>query len=265
MDAFLLLQPCRTGMEPGSWDGRPAPRSPVPAVPGHTYTRTCKHDPVASPTSQEQLHQLLPGLGRRCCCRCYFLSVFLDIDTSSLHPQDGFQASILFPMATNMEPGNLNPLTRLRQVREEVGEPWPPTHWSLQLHTQLLESQTCGTHQANSAPSGSVQGCAASGASSGPGGQGDTEIPVASASQPSQGLIHLSPGWSMGQMLPSSLQHPAPAAGTPGMPHRAHTSAIVDYSLERGQSKERVSERKGGGRRREQANRISSNQNRRRQ
>lgn len=46
------------------------------------------------------------------CCRCYFLLVFLDIDTSSLHPQDGFQASILFPMATKTQPGNLNPLAQ---------------------------------------------------------------------------------------------------------------------------------------------------------
>lgn len=47
------------------------------------------------------------------CCCCYFLLVFLDIDTSSLHPQDGFQASILFPMATKTQPGNLKPLSQL--------------------------------------------------------------------------------------------------------------------------------------------------------
>lgn len=105
----------------------------VPAVPGHTYARKGKHDPVS-------LSHLLGGFAptragawtTACCCRCYFLSVFLDINTSSLHPQDGFQASILFPMATKTQPGNHNPLARLSrkptrppllQAREVGGAP----------------------------------------------------------------------------------------------------------------------------------------------
>lgn len=134
----------------GPWPLPALAGSPVPAVPGHTYTRMGKHNPIASPESQEELHQLPQGLGRRRCRRCcYFLSVFLDIDTSSLHPQDGFQASILFPMATNTEPGNLNPLARLWQAREEVGEPRPPwaghfssTHnyWKAKLVTLIKQT-----------------------------------------------------------------------------------------------------------------------------
>lgn len=79
------------------------------------------------------------------CCRCYFLLVFLDIDTSSLHPQHGFQASVLFPMATKSQPGNLNPLTQLSGKGREVGEAPAPLGWSLQLHAELFESKTLVT------------------------------------------------------------------------------------------------------------------------
>lgn len=49
-------------------------------------------------------------LGRQRAAAAIFSAVvFLAVNTSSLHPQDGFQASILFPMATQSRPANLNP------------------------------------------------------------------------------------------------------------------------------------------------------------
>lgn len=141
--------PARRERSRSSQDSCPAPqgcaaaragRQPgVPAVPGHTYARKGKPDP-------DSLSHLLGGFApthagawtTACCCRCYFLSVFLDIYTSSLHPQDGFQASVLFPMATKTQPGNLNPLAR---PSHRQGRWWgapASSGWSLQLVTKLF-------------------------------------------------------------------------------------------------------------------------------
>lgn len=77
------------------------------------------------------------------CCHCYFLLVFLDIDTSSsLHPQDGFQASILFPMATKNPARKPQPTRPTLWQGGEVGEAPAPPGCSLQLDTKLFESKT---------------------------------------------------------------------------------------------------------------------------
>lgn len=47
-------------------------------------------------------------------------------NTSSHHPQDGFQASLLFPMATQTQSGNLNPLKQLWPHCRAVISPQPP-------------------------------------------------------------------------------------------------------------------------------------------
>lgn len=114
-----LSQPCRKGMElelqgwlSHSWAvtllaGIPACQQ---CQEGQTRAQTRPRWPFPS-ARRVCPHSCWAGATAWCCC--YFLLVFLDIDTSSLHPQDGFQASILFPMATKSQPGNLELLSQL--------------------------------------------------------------------------------------------------------------------------------------------------------
>lgn len=108
-------QPCKKGRSRSSgaallprW---PAARRARGA--GDTCAREGEHDPIGLSHRPGGFAPTRDGAWTTaCCCCCYFLSVFLDINTSSLHPQDGFQAPILFPMATKTQPGNLSPLAR---------------------------------------------------------------------------------------------------------------------------------------------------------
>lgn len=208
------------------------------------------------------------------CCRCYFLLVFLDIDTSSLHPQDGFQASILFPMATKTQPGNLNPLAQLSGRGGRWGKLQAPPGWSLQLHTKLLESKTLVTITKRARYRCGSPGCKV---------PRSVTRPQVSRGTPEgwdlkKSLLHLHPSpvgagssWILGWILLDTGQEhwtdpacssPAPTAsqGCCSM----HT-LLLKYpicSSGKGQSKEWMLKRKRGGRMREQTNHISSNQSR---
>lgn len=141
---YILLppSPARRERSRSSGDGCPAPwgRGHWPVARGTHMPGKANTTPLAFPICREDLHRLAPGLGRRrAAAAAIFSLVFLDINTSSLHPQDGFQASILFPMATKTQPGNLNPLTPLSRRRGWCGGggPGPPV-WSFQLNIKLF-------------------------------------------------------------------------------------------------------------------------------
>ena len=280
---YILLppSPARREGSRSSRDGCPAPRGcdragrqpGVPPVPGHACAGEGEHNPAG-------LSHLPAGLApthagawtTACCCCCYFLSVFLDINTSSLHPQDGFQASILFPMATKTQPANLNPLTRVSGKQGRWGEPRPlrAGHFTLTQNyfkaklLALPQSKFC--YACGSSGSKAVQ---SPGASPDPGEQGDTGRRKGLAATP----LHLHPsparagpawvpGQSTGPRCSPARSHPAPAAGTPGMLHDARASPKIPNSSGKGHSKEWLSKRNGGGRITEQPNHINSNPNR---
>lgn len=225
-----VCQQCQEGQTPP----QTRPRWPFPSA-----RRVCPDSCWAQATAR--------------CCHCYFLLVFLDIDTSSLHPQDGFQASVLFPMATKTQPGNLNPLAQLSGKGGRWGKARAPLGWSFQLDIKLFESKTLvaitkQTHYRCSSPGPrSAQECHQT-----PGKQGDTrrrtrfgKIPVARPPQPrfSQ-MLALSTGL---MQLPCSNS-------IPGMLLHAHTAPKIPKLLVRERPEQGVGVEEERGRKDERAN-----------